>query len=157
MILAETDLWGAAIPAWVGAVGSTAAAFVAVAAWIQSLRNNGGVQTLAKAAQQRSSPSLRSSVLASPDTVRWSTAKESRSRYRLRNDSRGATAELISFTDVTPIGPGAAVYVGQLPITVRPQESLPFTINKKLVSPSVTAIELRWREGGEERQTTLYV
>ena len=102
MILAETDLWGVAIPAWVGAVGSTAAAFVAVAAWIQSLRNDGGVRTLARAAQERSTSSPRRSALAAADTVRWVTSKEGRSRYRLRNDSRGATAELISFTDVTP-------------------------------------------------------
>ena len=157
MILAETDLWGVAIPGWVGAVGSTAAAFVAVAAWIQSLRNDGGVRTLARAAQERSTSSPRRSALAVADTVRWVTSKEGRSRYRLRNDSRAATAELISFTDVTPGNAGAARFAGQLPVTVRAQESLPFTIARNLVSPSVTAIEVRWREGDDEREITLYV
>ena len=34
-----TDLWGVAIPGWVGAIGGSASAIIAVLAWIQSLRN----------------------------------------------------------------------------------------------------------------------
>ncbi|MCY0903607.1 hypothetical protein [Arthrobacter sp. H14-L1] len=92
--------------------------------------------------------------------VSWTAWHETRSRYRLRNDSThsGATAKLTGFRDVTPGGDAAASYQGALPIDLAANESIPFTIDKSLVSPSVTAIELTWEDSdGTERRRTLYI
>lgn len=80
--------------------------------------------------------------------------------WRLRNDSThtGAPATLIAFEDVTPGGDGAAHYSGVLPVTLAANESVPFSISKSFVSPSVTAIKLTWRDSdGTFRERTLYL
>lgn len=92
--------------------------------------------------------------------VSWTTWHEARNRYRLRNDSTdtGASAKLTGFRDVTPGGDDDARYDGPLPLELAANESVPFTIDKSLVSPSVTAIELTWEgSDGIELRRTLYI
>lgn len=158
------DIWGAVIPAWLGGIGGLAAAVVSTIALIKSLKTQGGVETLKGAANAADIPvaaisqTPKSSFAKSP--VSWTAWHESRSTYRLRNDSThtGASAKLTMFRDVTPGGDSAASYGGPLPIELAADESVPFTIEKSLVSPSVTAIELTWNDSDDtERKRTLYI
>ncbi|MFF5794508.1 hypothetical protein ACFY5D_20895 [Paeniglutamicibacter sp. NPDC012692] len=90
----------------------------------------------------------------------WTAWHEAKNRYRLRNDSThtGASAKLTGFRDVTPGGDNAARYDGTLPLELAADETVPFTIDKSLVSPSVTAIELTWEDSDEtELRRTLYI
>lgn len=160
------DIWGAVVPAWFGGVGGVAAAVVSTIALIKSLKTQGGVETLKGAANAASEPSAGSGPVMKPTSpppqspVSWTAWHEAKSRYSLRNDSThtGATATLTAFRDVTPGGDGAASYHGDLPVELAANESVPFTIDKTLVSPSVTAIELAWNDSdGTERKRTIYI
>jgi hypothetical protein len=158
------DLWGAVVPAWLGGVGGVAAAIVSTIALVKSLKTQGGVETLKGAANAADTPATLISEIppsmSERSPVSWTAWHESKSAYRLRNDSThtGASATLAGFRDVTPGGDGAASYGGPLPIDLAPEESVPFTIEKSLVSPSVTAIELTWNDSdGTERKRTLYI
>lgn len=175
----EPDVWGAVVPAWLGGVGGMAAAIVSTIALIKSLKNQGGVETLKSAANATSGTTVYSTASAiepSPSSgsdssiefapgpslspVSWTAWHKTKSQYQLRNDSThtGATATLTGFQDVTPGGDNAASYHGPLPVTLAANESVPFIIDKSLVSPSVTAIELTWLDSdGTERVRTLYV
>lgn len=155
--VANTDLWGVAVPAWIGAVGSVAAAVVAAIAIIQSIRNQGGLKTLTLAV--RDGRGVAPTVLTAPasDPVRWVAWHEQRSRYRLRNDAAASVAVLTSFADVTPSGDNAATTHVDLPVELAGQQSIPFLIEKTLASPAVTAIELTWREDDTEHTTVIYV
>jgi len=170
--MTATDLWGTAVPAWISALGGVAAAGVGAAAFVMSLRNSGGVRTLRDAAnsppeaQQRSpskttlAPDEAPSAEYTNSPVTWTAWNEQRTHYRLRNDSThtGARATLTSFVDVTPGGDGAAFYGGSLPVDLGPGESIPFTIQRSFVSPSVTAIKLTWLDpDGTVRDRTLYI
>lgn len=172
------DIWGAAVPAWLGGVGGMAAAIVATIALVKSLRTQGGVDTLKGAANadqsaeyvepknfgEAKSAGSGSVGPAAPtpkqSPVSWTAWHETRSKYRLRNDSThtGATANLTGFKDVTPGGDDAAQFHGTLPLLLAANESIPFSIEKSLVSPSVTAIELTWQDDdGTDRKRTLYI
>lgn len=178
--MCETDVLGAVVPAWIGGVGSIAAAIVAAVALVKSLKTQGGVETLKGAANaglettvamsdapavsipagSKSPRSTAPSSISSGSPVSWSAWHESRSRYRLRNDSThtGASARLTGFRDVTPGGDNAASYNGPLPVELGANESVPFVIEKSLVSPSVTAIELTWEDAdGAERKRVIYI
>ena len=171
---------GAVVPAWIGGVGSLTAAVVATVAFIQSRKTQGGVETLKGAANAVPDAPVSPAVGASPTSgsggtspdsaapisssvvspVSWTVRHETRSRYRLQNDStqNGEKARLTGFRDVTPGGDNAANYAGPLPVVLAPKETVPFTIEKSLVSPSVTAIELTWEdEDGTERKRVIYV
>lgn len=148
-----------------------AAAIVSTIALVKSLKTQGGVETLKLAANAATADvsvtgqtghvaeaSLGDPPAQSP--VSWTAWHETRSRYRLRNDSThtGASATLTGFRDVTPDGDGAASFHGHLPVELAANESVPFTIDKSLVSPSVTAIELTWNDSdGTERRRVLYI
>lgn len=172
------DIWGAVVPAWLGGVGGMAAAIVSTIALLKSLRTQGGVETLkgavnadqtietvAPASVSGTSTSVSGTlgavtVTPSQSPVSWTAWHESRSKYRLRNDSThtGAAAKLTGFKDATPGGDNAAQFHGTLPVMLAPNESIPFSIDKSLVSPSVTAIELSWKdEDGTDRKRTLYI
>lgn len=177
--MTEVDIWGAVVPAWLGGVGGIAAAAVSTIALIKSLKTQGGVETLKGAANAvegsilpsaATTQSTVSSVGALPaatllappsqSPVSWTTWQEAKNRYRLRNDStqNGASAILTGFQDVTPGGDSAATYLGDLPVELAAGESVPFRIDKSLVSPSVTAIALSWTDSdGAERQRSLYI
>lgn len=171
--MSGTDLWGAVIPAWLGGVGGLAAAIVSSIALVKSLKTQGGVETLKAAANaggitETSAASQSAATdeknVPSPQPaqsrVSWTAWHEARSKYRLRNDSTqsGASAILTGFKDVTPGGDDAARYEGPLPLELAADDSVPFTIDKSLVSPSVTAIELTWEDSaGTEHQRTLYI
>ena len=161
------------MPAWIGGVGGLAAAVVSAIALVKSLKTQGGVETLKGAANAgvtvetaaapRSAASAGTGMPApapAQSPVSWTAWHEARSRYRLRNDSthNGAVAKLTGFKDVTPGGDAAASFHGTLPVELAANESVPFTIDKSLVSPSVTAIELTWEDSdGTERTRTLYI
>lgn len=179
LTMSGPDIWGAVVPAWIGGVGSLTAAVVATVALVQSLRTQGGVETL-KGAANAAPDTLASSAVraqssksdstpliptvptlpASVSPVSWTAWHETRGRYRLRNDStqNGATAKLTGFRDVTPGGDNAASYHGPLPVELAANESVPFLIEKSFVSPSVTAIELTWEDtDGTERKRVIYI
>lgn len=172
--MSALDVWGAVVPAWLGGVGGLAAAIVSTVALVKSLKTQGGVETLRSAANAAggtdSAPHAVSAggthdVSAPPaapglSPVSWTAWHRTRNQYQLRNDSThtGAVATLTDFKDATPGGDNAASYHGNLPVQLQPNESIPFTIDKSLVSPSVTAIELTWLDSdGTERTRTLYV
>ncbi|WP_138445257.1 hypothetical protein [Sinomonas susongensis] len=171
--MSDPDIWGAVVPAWIGGVGSLIAAAVSAVALIKSLKTQGGVETLKGAANagitagtgqgSQKEPFDGTGTATPADTqspVSWTAWHEARSQYRLRNDSThtGASAKLTQLKDVTPGGDGAASFHGTLPVQLAPNESIPFTIDKSLVSPSVTAIELGWEDSdGTERTRTLYI
>ncbi|MCQ1985999.1 hypothetical protein [Arthrobacter sp. zg-Y844] len=177
--MSELDIWGAVVPAWLGGIGGIAAAVVSTIALIKSLKTQGGVETLKGAANGVAEGSMMQSVAVSsnvsnagvlPDVplaappgqspVSWTSWHEAKNRYRLRNDStqNGAAATLTGFQDVTPGGDGAATYSGPLPVELAAGESVPFTIDKSLVSPSVTAIALTWTDCDDaEHHRTLYI
>ena len=166
------DLWSAVIPAWLGRVGGLAAAVVGTIALVKSVKTQGGVETLKGAANAGgNSETLSPSSNAAGETalptshpaqspVTWTAWHKTRSQYQLRNDSthNGAVARLTGVRDVTPGGDNAASYHGPLPVDLAANESVPFTIDKSLVSPSVTAIELTWEDSDStERKRTLYI
>lgn len=159
------ELWGTVAPAWISGIGGLAAAIVSTVALVLSLRTQGGVKTLTGAANVadigRPTPAtLTTSSAPAVSPVSWTAWQESKHRYRLRNDSthNGASATLTSFRDVTPGGHEAASTAVQLPVTLAANESIPFTIDKSLVSPSVTAIELGWTDSdGASRTHVLYI
>lgn len=169
----DPDIWGAVVPAWIGGVGGFIAAVVSAVALVKSLKTQGGVETLKSAANasstsrtqilsQTEAPEAAGMPASSPgqSPVSWTAWHETRSQYRLLNDSThtGASATLTGFRDITPGGDDAASYAGPLPVTLAPNETVPFTIDKSLVSPSVTAIELTWEDNdGTERERTLYI
>lgn len=174
--MSEIDIWGAVVPAWLGGVGGIAAAVVSTIALIKSLKTEGGVETLkgaVNAVDGAMGPSATTNVtsagtslamtppsLLAQSPVSWTAWREAKGRYRLRNDSTqtGATATLTGFQDVTPGGDGAATYSGNLPVQLAEGESIPFSIDKSLVSPSVTAIDLDWADSdGTERKRTIYI
>jgi len=151
-------------------VGGVIAAAISTVAFIKSLKTQGGVETLKRAANEASDraeqvtePQPEEGISTSPPSKRvsWTTWHESRGRYRLRNDSihTGATAELVGFQDVTPSGGNDAHTAVELPVMLAPNENIPFTIEKSLASPSVTAIEITYRPEGRglPLTTTLYV
>lgn len=166
------DIWGAVVPAWLGGVGGLAAAVVSTIALVKSLKTQGGVETLKGAANAGgSSETLSAAKNAAGETdvptsapaqspVSWTAWHKTRSQYQLRNDSthNSTVARLTGFRDVTPGGDNAASYHGPLPVELAANESIPFTIERSLVSPSVTAIELTWEDSDStERKRTLYI
>ncbi|RIJ77993.1 DUF4062 domain-containing protein [Nakamurella silvestris] len=95
-----------------------------------------------------------------PLPVSWTAWEQSKGQYRLRNDStnNGAAAELTGFQDVTPDSDGAAIYSGRFPVKLQAGESVPFRIDKSLVSAAVTEIRVTWNDAaGTEHETTLHV
>lgn len=159
------QLWGTVVPAWISGVGGLAAAIVSTIALVLSVRTQGGVKTLAGAANvadtaARPAATLTTDPAPAVSPVSWTAWQEMKHRYRLRNDSthNGASAILTSFRDVTPGGDEAASTEVQLPVTLAANETIPFTIEKSLVSPSVTAIELGWTDSdGSARTRVLYI
>lgn len=160
------ELWGTVVPAWISGVGGLAAAVVSTIALVLSLRTQGGMKTLTDAANVADTDGQTPRATLTPghtpavSPVSWTAWQETRHRYRLRNDSihNGASATLASFRDVTPGGDEAASTAVQLPVTLAANETIPFTIEKSLVSPSVTAIELGWTDGdGTPRTRVLYI
>lgn len=137
-----------------------------------SLRNQGGLETLKSAANASSATDSIAGTGQQPGSadgagltraaVTWTAWRQAKGRFRLRNDStrNGASATLTGFRDITPGGDGAASTQVALPVQLQAGESIPFSIDKSFVSPSVTAIELTWTEGngeGDEHTHTLYI
>ena len=165
---AQTDFWGAAVPAWVGAVGGVISAVVAAIAFVQSIRNRKGLQTLRSAAndgqasvEDEQAGADGQTVFATavrPKPVRWSVySRGNKGRWLLQNES-DEIATLVSFADVTPDGDHAATLLSSLPMVLAPGATIPFRIDKTLVSPAVTAIRIEWNQEEHGRQSVvLYV
>lgn len=181
------ELWSTVVPNWLTAFGQIVAAGIAAWALISSKQTAGGVETLRQAANDEAvtSPGEGGSTVSPADgstpageaapgstapgpgrgdrrtsPVRWTTWQERRGHHRLRNDSihTGASATLVGFRDVTPNGDGAAQLHMPLPVKLEPNDSIPFTINKSLASPAVTAVEIEWvDEDGTTRSRRLYI
>jgi len=80
-----------------------------------------------------------------------------RGLYTLTNLSWSQTVTLNRAKDVSIEGDNAFSLLQELPVEIVPQGSIPFRIDKTLVSPAVTAILLEWTEDdGESRTQTLY-
>jgi len=168
-----TDLWGVAIPGWIGAIGGSASAIVAVAAWIQSLRNKKTSEVLSSAFNERAQsgdarePTTRDAQPRDSSTpaaagvaylpVTWGIEKDGR-HYRLVNRSTVHTAHILAVDDISGGRQDALTVPLKLPVDLGPGASMPFTIEKSLVSAAVTALEITWHEEGQpERSVTLFV
>jgi len=177
MIVSETaDFWGTAVPTWLAAIGGIAAAIVAVAGYLASIRNRKGLNTLRDGVSQSlpvdsddqppppdaDAPENESVYTPPQDPItrrgRWRANQVDRNRLYAINDA-SYVCILTGFRDVTPDGDGAASILIDLPVTVVPGAGVPFRIDKSLVSPSVTAVELQWQAEGSKRSylTTLYI
>ncbi|WP_308467782.1 hypothetical protein [Rathayibacter soli] len=172
-----TDLWGVAIPGWVGAIGGSASAIVAVLAWIQSLRNKKTGEVLSgtyneqaqrpeaeSAAQSATAPTElgnRGETVANASTpyfpVTWGVERAGR-RYRLVNRSTAHAARVLALDDVSD-GQRNALHVDlALPVALEPGASMPFVIEKSLVGASVIALKITWQEAdANARSVTLFV
>jgi len=169
-----TDLWGIAIPGWIGAIGGSASAVVAVAAWIQSLRNKKTSEILSSVFNERAQdgaareptapgsaqpggPSTRTTEGAAYLPVTWGVEKDGR-RYRLVNRSTVHTAHILAIEDHNGGRQDVLTVPLELPVDLGPGASMPFTIEKSLVSAGVTALMITWQEEGQaERSVTLFV
>lgn len=174
-----TDFWGIVFPAYLGAAGGILSGVIALIALFVSIRNRGGVRSIQNSLNSANgtevvethsgTANLSSSVTltaegsasmnASDSTapVLWGVERDGR-RYRLVNRSTATAAVLISAEDVSEDGDNAFQMLPELPVRVEPGASLPFIIEKSMVSPAVTAIRITWTEGASPaRSVTLYV
>ena len=174
-----TDFWGTVFPAYLGAVGSIISGIIALVALLVSIQSRGGLRSIQSSlnaangteiVESRSAASNFSSagtltgqasrvtngeVIRAP--VLWGVERDGR-HYRLVNRSTTTAAELTAAEDVTDGGDGAFQVPLDLPVRVEPGGSLPFSIEKTLVSPAVTAVRITWSEESlEPRSVTLYV
>lgn len=156
----NTDFWGSAVPSWLGAIGGIASALVALFAFLGTIRNRRGLNTLKEGVSdiQPPAPSVDPRLgVVLPPPPRWHVTERGRGRYLLTN-AAGISYTLTGFRDVTPDGDDAAALLQDLPVLMDPGVSIPFRIDKTLVSPGVTAIQLQWTDSdGQQHSTTLYV
>jgi hypothetical protein len=90
--------------------------------------------------------------------VTWGVQHVGGSKYTLTNRSSTHSAHLIAAEDISPDGDNAFQFLLGLPVDISPGGSVPFSIDKTLVSPAVTAIHVAWEEEGRDPQShTLYV
>ncbi|MCU1413871.1 MAG: hypothetical protein JWN80_1211 [Microbacteriaceae bacterium] len=132
MSAAPTDFWGIVIPGWIGAVGGAVGAFIGVAAFILSLRNRGGLRTIAR----NLAPGIQARTDAAPA---WRVDRRGQG-YILVNAS-GSPAEVrgISGTGVRTLA--------DLPLTLAVGEALPFTISRGLVGATVSSVRIESADG----------
>ncbi|MBW0254964.1 hypothetical protein [Cellulomonas sp. PS-H5] len=165
-----TPLWGEAVPNWIAAIGGLGGTAVAVAAFVQSLRNRSGLDVVREHENERQNAALEvpERMLASfnegandvaPDTgrqVRWEVVRVHRERYALRNthSSQVATVTRLegtgrSYADVVP--------VAEVPAPIEPGADLPFLIARSLASPAVASVQVEWTEDGAGPFTATYL
>jgi len=152
-----TDIWGSAVPTWISAVGGLASVGVATAALILSLGNRKGAASLAEGLNETNRAGGESVSAATRERVTWEIDRVEKGRYTLKNLSGSQTVTLTGATDVSIDSDGAFQLLQALPIEIAPQGTIPFAIDKSLVSSAVTAIHLEWVEDdGVTRSQTLY-
>ena len=176
VVASVTDLWGAAIPAWIGAIGTVAASAVAVVALFKGQSAKSGVENLAQGLNTESGnaatearddaqgddmleriEALKEDIVNAP-RVRWRLLTQSKHRYGLLNDS-GAVAHVNAVKDISDGYRDALGVLVEVPTDISPGAMLPFSIERSLASPAVTAVEVSWTEGqnGRIRRSVFYV
>ena len=158
-----TDFWGAAVPGWIEAVGGLGSLLVGAVALFLSISARKGVKGIANGLNTDNGTTvsevhggLKATGVAHA-FVLWGVERDGR-HYRLVNRSNTHPARVTTATDISDRSEKAFRLLVQLPITVEPGGSLPFSIEKSLVGAAVTAILLRWTEEDlGERFVTLYV
>ena len=144
-----TDFWGIVFPGYIGAIGGAVSSVVGVVAFVLSLRNRNGVKQIAgvlnaRAGVEEAAAGTRAVPSAS---VSWRVERAGR-MLRLANRS-AAAATLLSLV-------GASTEV-PLPVEVGAGGSIPFAVERSLVAPTVTAVEVEWTEAGSRNTVTLWV
>lgn len=167
-LVGVVDFWGAAVPAWVGAIGGVFSAFVAAWALVTSLRAKGGVRGIQDGlndAQPRSTERRAELNLTAGGTltaeghvgsaredapaaayssdVAWAVERLGK-RWILRNQSRTTAATIVAVEDIA--GQGDFHFLPQLPILLAPGAFAPFVLERTFASPAVTPIRIRWTE-----------
>jgi hypothetical protein len=144
-----TDFWGIVFPGYIGAIGGAVSSVVGVIAFVLSLRNRNGVKQIAGVLNARAGieeTGVGARALPS-ESVSWRVERAGRS-LRLANRS-AAAATLLSLV-------GASTEV-PLPVEVGAGGSIPFSVDRSLVAPTVTAVLVEWTEAGARHTVTLWV
>ena len=149
-----TDFWGIVFPGYIGAIGGAISSVVGVVAFVLSLRNRNGVKQLAGSLNAAAGVEEASTAAAGAEpraaasgAVSWRVERDGR-MLRLANRST------VPATLRTLVGASTAV---PLPAEVGAGGSIPFSVERSLVAPTVTAVRVEWTEAGAPRSVTLYV
>ena len=163
-----TDFWGVVIPGWIAAFGGLASAVVGISALVISGKNRGGLeaiknvknreqQTPALAGNVEASGSGTATIVGHPPFVTWEIKPGRRGRYKLVNSSsQSANLDGLGVMD----GNGDINELRSIPKTIplQPGQSVPFQIDKSLLSPTLTAVQVSSNDGnGAITNTILYV
>lgn len=166
------DFWSVVLPTWISAVGGLISAVIGAIALVLSLRNRGSVRHIqdglnaandtevvpahtAGGTLQSQTTLTGTAVAVTP--VTWGVERDGK-HYRLVNRSNRETAKLLRAEDVSADSDGAFQILVDLPVDLGPGASLPFMIEKSIVSAPVTAVQVTWADpDGETRQVVLYV
>jgi hypothetical protein len=144
-----TDFWGIVFPGYIGAIGGAVSSVIGVIAFVLSVRNRNGVKQIAGALNARAGveESGVGARAVSSESVSWRVERAGR-MLRLANRS-AAAATLLSLV-------GASTEV-PLPVEVGAGGSIPFSVDRSLVAPTVTAVLVEWTEAGARHTVTLWV
>ncbi|MCR2824213.1 hypothetical protein [Microbacterium sp. zg.Y909] len=140
------DFWGVAVPAWVAAVGTVAAAIFAAYAVIKSVQTGGGLDQVTAGLNRVGSSEWISEGRPTPSTEEtaavWDIERTGRAGYELVNTS-DRPLMLDRFED--SMG-GRIVSMEGLPKLIPPGMRLPFDPRHYLGGPSVVATTILWRD-----------
>jgi hypothetical protein len=166
----EISVWGEAVPNWIAAIGGLGGTVVAVVAFVQSIQNRGGLETVRRQENLRENagPEPDTRLLATldadadyvaPDTgrrVKWKVVQVHRDRYALRNSHDEQVATVLglrgtgrSESDIVPLP--------EMPAQIEPAADLPFLLARSLASPAVASVEVEWTEDGAGPFTATYL
>ena len=163
-----TDLWGVVIPGWIASVGGLASTILALLALVLSQKNRGGLETIkdVKKLEQQSlavsgnveaSGSGTVTAVGQPRFVTWEIKPGRSGRYKLVNSSR-ESANLDGLGVMDENGNINALRNIPKTIPLQPGQSVPFQIDKSLLSPTLTAVQVSSNDGnGAITNTILYV
>ena len=163
-----TDFWGVVIPGWIASVGGLASTFLALLALVISQKNRGGLETI-KDVKNREQQSLAVSgnaefsgagtatAVGQPHSVTWEIRRGRRGRYKLVNISN-ESVNLDALGLVDGNGDIEELWKTAKTILLKPGAGVPFQINKSLLSPTLTAVQVSSNDGkGTKTNMILYV
>ena len=148
-----------------------ASAGVAISALVNSRKNRAGLETIKNVNnREQQSPALSGIVGFSgsgtltagghPHLVTWEIKPGKRGKYRLVNSSASERAYL----DALEVIKGDQLFstLPDLPLKIplQPGANVSFFIDKSLLSPALTAVQVPWHEGegeGPQTSTILFV